>query len=445
MSERHHIFNFHMGFWGSLLVSMLVMIQSALLMLMTSGVGFAQQDFLTITLPPGDVQVITGTPLALEAIILQPAIIPVSFSITNAATGLAENIIGNSADGLTFNAQWIAGSPGMYEVRAEVVDPQQIIHRAGPIMIESLADINVIVDMVGPPAGSVITDVTPLVAVTDVGVDGLQFLFTPVTVGDSDIFSAQAADPAGMNWSFDFDPFGITPADYFIQPRALIGGQLFDGPRIQVTVQPPAAAESITLTFPQPGQTLKGIVDFTAATFASATELTFQITNVQNSVLATVNALDQCKGVNWSAQFDTSTIPNNTDLVAPYSFVAFATINNQVVLGDNISILVDNPALATVIWGGVPAEDIWGNLLSANEFAALSYKMYPNPVKNDFVYFSSTQDLDIIIYDVLGKQVVIENITPNKDFINISNLNKGIYLVKIISNHGAVTKKLIVQ
>jgi endonuclease I len=106
---------------------------------------------------------------------------------------------------------------------------------------------------------------------------------------------------------------------------------------------------------------------------------------------------------------------------------------------------VDNPALATVIWGGPAAEDTWGNLLSTNDIATVTYSMYPNPVKNNFVYFSSTQDLDVIIYDVLGKQVLIENITPNKDFINVSNLNKGIYLVKINSNQGVSTKKLIVQ
>ncbi len=90
-------------------------------------------------------------------------------------------------------------------------------------------------------------------------------------------------------------------------------------------------------------------------------------------------------------------------------------------------------------------QDIWGSLLSTNPFEAISYKMYPNPVKDNFVYFSSTQNLDIIIYDILGKQVIIENITPNKYFINISNHNKGIYLVKIISSQGAVTKKLIIQ
>ena len=106
---------------------------------------------------------------------------------------------------------------------------------------------------------------------------------------------------------------------------------------------------------------------------------------------------------------------------------------------------IDNPALATVIWGGANAEDIWGNLLSMNTFETISYKMYPNPVKDNFLYFSATQNFDIIIYDVLGKQVLIENTTRTKNYIDVSNLKKGIYLVKINSNQGSITKKLIRQ
>jgi len=105
---------------------------------------------------------------------------------------------------------------------------------------------------------------------------------------------------------------------------------------------------------------------------------------------------------------------------------------------------IDNPYLATIIWGGLDAENRWSSL-SANDFSLNSIQIYPNPVKDDFVYFSSTQDLDIIIYDILGKQVLIENITSTKDFINVSNLNNGIYLVKINSSQGTVTKKLIKQ
>lgn len=109
---------------------------------------------------------------------------------------------------------------------------------------------------------------------------------------------------------------------------------------------------------------------------------------------------------------------------------------------------IDEPYLANMIWG-IPvgqtaAEDRW-NLLGTKDQAISSIKIYPNPVKNGFVYFSSTQDLDIIVYDILGKQVMIENITPNKDFINVSNLKKGIYLVKIKSENGQSTTKLIKQ
>ncbi len=90
--------------------------------------------------------------------------------------------------------------------------------------------------------------------------------------------------------------------------------------------------------------------------------------------------------------------------------------------------------------------NIWGNVLSTTKYESISnVSMYPNPVKDNFIYFSSAQDLDVIIYDVLGKQVLQDKINSSKKDINISNLNKGIYLVKMFSNNQVVTKKLIRQ
>ena len=83
--------------------------------------------------------------------------------------------------------------------------------------------------------------------------------------------------------------------------------------------------------------------------------------------------------------------------------------------------------------------------LSIDDKIINDISMYPNPVKNSLVYFSTTQDLEIIIYDVLGKQVLIEKVNLNKDYIDVSNINKGIYLVKINSSQGTTTKKLIKQ
>ena len=89
---------------------------------------------------------------------------------------------------------------------------------------------------------------------------------------------------------------------------------------------------------------------------------------------------------------------------------------------------------------------IWGNVLATTTFENIkNISMYPNPVKNNFVYFSATQDLNVIVYDVLGKQVLIENLTVDKNFINVSNLNKGIYLINLNTSQGTTIKKLIKQ
>ncbi|HEX9826003.1 MAG TPA: endonuclease [Flavobacteriaceae bacterium] len=107
---------------------------------------------------------------------------------------------------------------------------------------------------------------------------------------------------------------------------------------------------------------------------------------------------------------------------------------------------IDNPALATAIWGGPEAEDTWGIILGTDDFKDHnSISMFPNPVKNNFVYFSTTQNINVIIYDILGKEVKVENINPNRDFVDVSTLHKGIYLVRLISEDGQVTKKLIKQ
>lgn len=106
---------------------------------------------------------------------------------------------------------------------------------------------------------------------------------------------------------------------------------------------------------------------------------------------------------------------------------------------------IDNPALATVIWGGPNAEDIWGNLLSTQNEQLSSTKLYPNPVTENNVYFLTKQNLEVIIYNVIGKQILVKNISKDNNTIDISNLVKGIYVVKLNSNQGSATKKLIKQ
>ena len=79
--------------------------------------------------------------------------------------------------------------------------------------------------------------------------------------------------------------------------------------------------------------------------------------------------------------------------------------------------------------------------VNSSEFDA--FKMYPNPVNGNKIYFNVSDDVAVKIYNILGKVVISTKITNSKNNIDVSNLSKGIYLVKINSGKQFITKKLI--
>jgi hypothetical protein len=69
--------------------------------------------------------------------------------------------------------------------------------------------------------------------------------------------------------------------------------------------------------------------------------------------------------------------------------------------------------------------------------------LYPNPT-SDFVRISAGESIDFVrVFDVTGR--VVKESSPNKsDFsLNVSNLSKGIYLVKLNAGNKETTTKLI--
>lgn len=81
--------------------------------------------------------------------------------------------------------------------------------------------------------------------------------------------------------------------------------------------------------------------------------------------------------------------------------------------------------------------------LSVNDVNKTNFKFYPNPVSTSNIEFSINQPTSVQVYDILGKLIISKNISPNINWLNISNLNKGIYLVKMTANKQTTIKKLI--
>lgn len=83
--------------------------------------------------------------------------------------------------------------------------------------------------------------------------------------------------------------------------------------------------------------------------------------------------------------------------------------------------------------------------LSTNQFNEIAgLKMYPNPVNNGKLYLSSDSiaEKTVAIYDIVGKQIINEVVN---EFVNVSSLNAGVYVVKITEEGKTATRKLVVR
>lgn len=88
------------------------------------------------------------------------------------------------------------------------------------------------------------------------------------------------------------------------------------------------------------------------------------------------------------------------------------------------------------------------NPTNINHNDQIAVTIYPNPAtSNVFVKVGSAEIRSVELYDVAGKKVYSEEVHPGSVLrINISNLSKGLYMLKIKGmNQKATTRKLLIQ
>ncbi|WP_426432276.1 T9SS type A sorting domain-containing protein [Winogradskyella sp. HB-48] len=103
------------------------------------------------------------------------------------------------------------------------------------------------------------------------------------------------------------------------------------------------------------------------------------------------------------------------------------------------STIVSNPVLFS------PGARNDGQPLSTENFETAQFSIYPNPTNTGFVTItsSSSDAMNVQVFDILGKQVKNETLTNNT--LNVSNLNTGVYILKITQNNASTTKKLVIK
>ena len=135
---------------------------------------------------------------------------------------------------------------------------------------------------------------------------------------------------------------------------------------------------------------------------------------------------------------------NVTGGLAPYSYLWSNGDSVSTIIPDTIGLLnlivIDaNGCISDTISYNVTSVDVISNSLDL-------INIYPNPSNGQFVISNSVIMRDIIITDLRGKNVYTnKNLNSNYLNIELDYLDRGMYLVNIISKNGIITKPVIIQ
>ena len=237
-----------------------------------------------------------------------------------------------------------------------------------------------------------------------------------------------AADASAIVWNsgLDLTPLGtitnsfvylvVTPTTTFnemypsiVLPTGLTAGNIPNGNgndayRIVITdgALPTPAVLSVVDQFGNPLDIPTGSADYSA------------VWAYQDSYAKRVNGVGPNGGTFVNSSF---TYGGNAAFVTPNNNCAF--ISNAIGLGSFV--------------------------LANQEFAIAGLKVYPNPVTNGNLFITSDSNTakQVVVYDILGKQVI--NATVTNQPLNVSNLNSGVYMVKITESGKTATRKLVIQ
>ena len=116
--------------------------------------------------------------------------------------------------------------------------------------------------------------------------------------------------------------------------------------------------------------------------------------------------------------------------------------------------LIDNPYIATVIWGNPPSgtnqpENRWATLSNENYTVLETVSIYPNPSFSHTISIKIPEEVrlkSLVLYSIIGSKVFeMSTISTNQNLIKIENLKSGLYLLKLKDENRSVTKKIIIK
>ncbi len=278
---------------------------------------------------------------------------------------------------------------------------------------------------------------------------GLEQKWTNVNTGDNVVVSAGSLTYAGVTSTGDSVTFNGAGIDCFTPFTATTAGTIYAAFLFNVT-ELQGVTDGNSTYFATLTDDLKG---FKGRLFLKRTGPTFQIgldvasttTNLDGNLINIGETVYIVMGYDFTSNLLDVWI-NPTNGAAPtlglVPVTPFANLGGFLLRQDAANttptIVFDELRVVTSL------ADLGLNL-STKSNTITGLNVYPNPVTNGKLYITSDSGADktVVIYDILGKQVI--NTTVMNDVVNVSGLNAGVYIVKITEAGNTATRKLIIR
>ena len=161
-----------------------------------------------------------------------------------------------------------------------------------------------------------------------------------------------------------------------------------------------------------------------------------------NVAVGTSNTLD-------SSMIDLLLQWNAEDPVSPYEDLRNTYLNNasNTYGQGNRNPFIDNPYLATMIWGGPAAQNRWPALATAQFDLLASVSVYPNPSYDHNINITTESPLETIELISINGQLMQKISKPSavNNTYTIQDLPSGFYFLKLTSDNKTVTKKVLIN
>jgi cysteine-rich repeat protein len=340
--HKHHIYNFHIGFWGAFFISLALFVHSGVLLLASSAITSAQTaPFLVIDSPAQGSSHNQFELMTVSATTLDDAS-SVTGNVVNTTTSNSTQLDLLATDNKNWSTPFRPTEEGQYEVNIIAINAADGAQFNSQVIFGVGQQVSIDVTLSKPSNQDNLSSLTSFEAFTTASVDGVQF---EVSDGAQVIQTINAGEETTNFWKADFDTEIVPDGDYQVKAIASFAGQASESASASITItNQQASVQTFDLVAPQNGDELSGDQEpLIGESSASASNVNFQILpGIAGNFDLIGAANDAGDGRSWNSLLNTTQYPNGN-----YTLLISGTMNGLAVPSQTISVTINNQAVTT--------------------------------------------------------------------------------------------------